>query len=222
LPIPAKSPTTNSYLALVKEKYHTEPALIADLQQGSEEAFTYIYNAYKKQVFLYAKRFVEAVSDAEDLTADAFIKMWQRKQQFDTTDAVSAFLHVTIRNSCYNFLRHAGVKRDNEKELLQILQSQQQADHFGVENVRIELINIIYQEVEKLPARMKEVFLLSYREGLRPAQIAERLQLSVQTVKNQRVTAVRVLKEALRNYPAAIAVLLMMEIESNTRLLIQY
>jgi len=207
---------------LVTEKYHNDTLLIADLQQGSEEAFTYIYSTYKKQVFLYAKRFVESVSDAEDLTADSFIKMWQRREQFDTSDTIAAFLHVTIRNSCYNFLRHAGVKRDKEKELVQILQHEEQANHFEIENVRIELINLIYQEVEKLPAKMKEVFLLSYKEGLKPAQIAERLQLSVQTVKNQRVTAIRLLKEALRNYPAAIALLLMMEIESTTRLLSQH
>jgi RNA polymerase sigma-70 factor (family 1) len=207
---------------LVTEKYHNESVLIADFQQGSEEAFTYIYNTYKKQVFLYAKRFVEQVSDAEDLTAEAFIKMWQRKEQFDTTDGIAAFLHVTIRNSCYNFLRHAGVKRDNEKELLQILQSEEQAEPFEIEKVRIELVNMIYQEVEKLPAKMKEVFLLSYREGLKPAQIAERLQISVQTVKNQRVTAVRVLKEALQNYPAAVTLLLMMEIDSTTHLLTQH
>jgi RNA polymerase sigma-70 factor (family 1) len=207
---------------LVTEKYHNDTLLIADLHQGSEEAFTHLYNTYKKQVFLYAKRFVEQVTDAEDLTADAFIKLWQRKEQFDSADAIAAFLHVTIRNSCYNFQRHAGIKRDSEKELLQILQKEEPVDPFDIEKVRIELVSIIYQEVDKLPAKIKEVFLLSYREGLKPAEIAERLQLSVQTVKNQRVTAVRVLKEALRNYPAAIALLLMMEIESTTRLLSQH
>ncbi len=51
--------------------------------------------------------------------------------------------------------------------------------------------------MDKLPEKMKEVFNLSYKEGLKPARIAELIQINVQTVKNQRVNAIKLLKNAL-------------------------
>jgi RNA polymerase sigma-70 factor (family 1) len=193
--------------------------LLQLLRDGSEEAFNHIYAKFKKPVFLYAKRFIPDVSVAEDLAAEAFIKIWQRKEHFNSLDAIAAFLRVTIRNSCYNFLRHAGIKRLHEANLIKILEQQQHDEEpFFIEKVRLELIEMIYREVDKLPARMKEVFLLAYRDGLKPAEIAKRLRLNIQTVKNQRVTAVRILREVLQNYPAAIFLLLAMEADVITLL----
>lgn len=163
---------------------------------GSEEAFTTVYRLLYRRVFWFARKFVEETEEAQDLTAESFVQLWQQNDTFPTLDAVTAFLHVTVRNKCYNLLKHRQMKASRRDELLRQLNDREQGDFFE-EQVQLLLIRRIYAEVDKLPARMKEIFLLSYREGLKPAEIAERLQIKPQTVINQRVTAVKLLQAAL-------------------------
>lgn len=78
-----------------------------------------------------------------------------------------------------DLLKRSRKMADKQFELLHLLE-QQDTDVFYLEQVRIDLMRKIFAEVDKLPPRMREIFLLSYQEGLKPAQIAERLQLTVQ------------------------------------------
>lgn len=188
---------------------YQEDDLIAALRLGNEDAFTEVYKRLYQRIYLFANKFVDQAADAQDLTAETFAQLWQRRQTFNSLDAVRAFLFVTVRNKCFNLLKHRNMKEERRSELLQLLNDEDSGD-FYLEQIHIEVMKKIYAEVEKLPPRMKEIFLLSYQEGLKPAQIAERLQLKVQTVTNQRVSAIRLLQTALRSDPLAIIFLLML------------
>jgi RNA polymerase sigma-70 factor (family 1) len=172
-----------------------ETQVVAALRAGQQEAFTQLYKYFQQRVYWFAKKYVEQRADAQDVTADTFIQLWKHRTDFESLDAISAFLHVTARNKCYDLLRREQMKSSRQMELLQLIE-QHETEDFYVEQVRLELMRKIYAEVDKLPARMKEIFILSYQEGLKPAQIAERLQIKVQTVTNQRVSAIKVLKAA--------------------------
>ncbi|WP_127125274.1 sigma-70 family RNA polymerase sigma factor [Pseudoflavitalea rhizosphaerae] len=163
---------------------------------GSEEAFTSVYRHLYRRVFWFARKFVQDIEDARDLTAEAFIQVWQQNQNFKDLNAVEAFLHVTVRNKCFNLLKHQQMKAGRRDELLRQLQDREQGDFFE-ELLQLQLVGRIYAEVNKLPPRMKEIFLLSYRDGMKPAEIASLLQIKPQTVINQRITAVKLLQLAL-------------------------
>lgn len=177
---------------------------------GSEEAFTTVYRHLYRRVYWFARKFIEETEDARDLTAETFVQLWQQNSTFHTLDAVSAFLYVTVRNKCYNLLKHRKMKAGRRDELLRLFAERGQDDFFE-EQVQLQLVRYIYAEVDKLPARMQEVFLLSYREGLKTAEIAERLQIKAQTVINQRVTAVRLLQMALSKELMLAALLVLQE-----------
>ena len=163
---------------------------------GSEDAFTTVYRHLYRRVYWFARKFIEETEDARDLTAESFVQLWQQNETFPTLDAVAAFLYVTVRNKCYNLLKHRQMKAGRRHELLRQLSERSTGDFFE-EQVQLQLVRRIYAEVNKLPPRMKDIFLLSYRDGLKPAEIAELLQIKAQTVINQRVTAVRLLQLAL-------------------------
>lgn len=180
-------------------------------RSGNEEAFTTVYRHLHQRVYWFAKKFVEDTEEARDLTAESFVQLWQQYQTFPTLDAVSAFLYVTVRNKCYNLLKHRQMKAGHQDELLRRLNEREQEDFFE-ELVQLQLVRRIYAEVDKLPARTKEIFLLSYRDGLKPAEIAERLNIKPQTVTNQKVTAVKILQLALgKDHLLLLPVLLMMK-----------
>ena len=163
---------------------------------GNEDAFTTVYRHLYQRVYWFARKFIEETEDARDLTAETFVQLWQLNNTFPTLDAVAAFLYVTVRNKCYNLLKHRQMKAVLREELLRRLNERDEGDFFE-ELVQLQLVRRIYAEVDKLPPRMKAVFLLSYRDGLKTAEIAELLQIKPQTVTNQRVTAVRLLQIAL-------------------------
>lgn len=176
--------------------YDTEHDLLHQFAAGDPMAFSVVYKQFYERVYLYAKRFIDEAAEAEDITADTFVKLWHRKTDFTNLEAISIFLHIAVRNKCYDFLRHTQMKAVKKEELLHRLSDDEQGD-FTLELIRSELMKLIYAEVDKLPSKMKEIFRLSYKEGLKPAEIASRLHLSAQTVSNQKTTAIKLLRTAL-------------------------
>lgn len=183
-------------MAVIEIDIQDEFALMQQFRAGSEDAFTTVYRHLHRRVFWFAKKFVTDIEDARDLTAEAFIKVWQQNQSFKDLNAIEAFLHVTVRNKCFNLLKHQQMKAGRREELLRQLRDREQGN-FLDELLQLQLISKIYAEVNKLPPRMKEIFLLSYREGMKPAEIAGLLQIKPQTVINQRITAIKLLQLAL-------------------------
>lgn len=163
---------------------------------GSTEAFTTVYKNLYRRVYWFAKKFVDDPEDARDLTAEAFIQVWQQNETFKDLNAVEAFLHVIVRNKCFNLLKHQQMKAGKQDELLRQLQEREEGD-FSEELMQLQLVSRIYAEVNKLAPRMKEIFLLSYQDGLKPAEIAALLQIKPQSVINQRITAIKTLQLAL-------------------------
>lgn len=181
-----------------------------NFSSGEKAAFTAIYKEYHLRVYQFAKKYLPGDADAEDLAADSFVKLWDHKNEFGSLDHIRAFLHTTVKNACLDFLKHSHTKTGKHSEILQRLTESGQRE-FQLEEIRAELMQLVYTEVEHLPAKMKEIFLLYYREGLKPAEIAERLNLSVQTVSNQKTNAINLLKIALGNNPLLLALLLCLE-----------
>ena len=181
---------------------------------GEKTAFTSVYNEYYFRVYEFASKYLPTTEDAEDITADSFAKLWQKRTEFDSLDHIRAFLFTTAKNACLNFLQHSKIKDEKHKDILNSLSSSQR-DLFYLEEIRAELMKLVYAEVEKMPVKMKAIFLLSYKEGLKPAEIAERLQISVQTVSNQKINAINLLKTALGNTPLLLALLLCLEFPQN-------
>lgn len=183
------------------------------IARGDHQAFNALYDEFSERLYYFALRFVQQEAEAEDITAEAFIKLWSRKDDFHSMNAVAVFLHTTVRNRCLDYLKHEKVKLDKKEDLVRMIESASEAD-FSDEMIRMELMKKIYEEVDRLSPRLQEIFYLSYKEGLKPAQIAEKLDLSVQTVKNQRLNVIKLLKSALKGHPLLLLLLTLMEKES--------
>ncbi len=120
------------------------------------------------------------------------------------------FLSVNVKFKCIDLIRKGSVRLKHEIELAKILQTHEEND-FATEQVRLDLVNKIYKAADSLPPRMKEIFELSYKQGLKPSEIAQQTGSSVQTIKNQRVKAIALLKKIFQNKPLILAMLLLME-----------
>ncbi|MBX3238632.1 MAG: RNA polymerase sigma-70 factor [Chitinophagaceae bacterium] len=185
---------------------YSDDALLTLFANGDQEAFTLLYERFYRQVLNFTRRYTTE-TDAQDITADAFVQLWRKREQFSAIKAIPAFLFIAARNRCYDLIRRKQVRSRYEHELLAMTDDHCDNDFF-LEQIRLELVKLLRNEIDKLPEKMREVLLLSFRDGLKPAQIAEKLNISVKTVSNQKLSAIKILKSALHQYPLELMLLL--------------
>ena len=172
--------------------------LISQFNHGDAEAFTAIYNKYYLTLYYFVNKFLPEREDAEDITADVFVKLWKLRANFDNIKNIEAFLYITGRNACLDYLRHLQRQHEKQKELLHVL-LQEPADGILQENLKAEILKSIHKEIDSLPRSCRRVFKMAYLEGLTNGQIAETLKINNQSVRNHKQRAIKLLRIALLN-----------------------
>nr|WP_262893260.1 RNA polymerase sigma-70 factor [Parabacteroides leei] len=172
----------------------------------TQRCFSQIYSTYFTKMIRFSQAYVIAEEDAENIVQDIFLYLWEHPEVFKTIDNMDAFLFTLVKNRCLNFLKHSlyvnekksSIQTVEELEMQMNLYSLQQFDESFLTISDVE--NLINEVIDKLPERCKEIFILSRMEGLKYKEIAERLNISVNTVENQMSIALRKLKIELKDY----------------------
>ncbi|WP_051293176.1 RNA polymerase sigma factor [Olivibacter sitiensis] len=157
--------------------------LLQRLSVGDKHAFTDIYNQYWASLFKYIIRIVSSEEDAADIVQETFVTFWGVGRKLKEIKSIKAYLFVMARNLAFKRLREQLKKVEIEDKLV---------EYYGqhIESVERlvstkELSDLLDTEIDKLPKRMREIFVLSRKEHLSYKEIAERLNISDQTVKKQ-------------------------------------
>lgn len=164
-------------------------------KKGDSRAFQVIFKQFYGPLCLFADRMLRDRPAAEDIVGETLVKLWNRHTDFENIQNVKAFLYITTRNACLNMLKQMQRESLSRKQLAYI-----SADKEGFilnEIVRSEVLQEIRREIENLPAQCRRIFKMSYFEGKKNQEIAELLNISVHTVKNQKARAIQLLKVKL-------------------------
>ena len=172
----------------------------------TQKSFSDIYSIYYVRMLRFSQTYVIAEEDAENIVQDTFLYLWEHLDLLKDIEHLDAFLFTLIKNRCLNFLKHqsyiqaktCSLKADEELEYQLNLYALEQFDE-AVSSIP-EVENLLSQTMQKLPERCREIFLLSRLEGLKYKEIAERLNISVNTVENQISIALRKLRSELKDY----------------------
>ncbi|THU40451.1 RNA polymerase sigma-70 factor [Niastella caeni] len=181
--------------------------IIVAFRQGDRAAFNTIYLQLRKPIITFCKYMVP-LDDAEDITSDVFVRLWKFREQWNTINDVKAFLYVSARNGCLNFLKQQKTRSDKQKEIAGFLERQQEM--ILQSQIESELISLIKTEVDNLPDTCRTVFTLSYFEGYENAEIAERLSISDKTVRNLKSIALKTIKKNLESKGLQLSGILML------------
>ena len=169
-----------------------------DKQITSSENETISFNDIFKEMYSaccsFAQKFIINSSEAEDLVQDIFVKLWYKFDEFNSEIGIKGFIYKAIKNSCLNHLQHIKVRQKFQKKKLLEVQSE---SYFLKTLIEEETHRIIYRYINELPEKAKEVILLSL-QGLKNKEIAEDLNISINTVKTHKLKAYRLLKENLK------------------------
>lgn len=180
----------------MKKKFLEKEDWLIAFKKGNSGAFQTIFENYNKLLFTSAFQLVKEREQAEDIVADTYTKLWQRRDNFQTEEHVKAFLFLTTRNACLNHIRHIQRKTASQSELT-YLQKDKDDQDIVTDMIEGELLKKIYPLIETLPSKCKTIFKLIYFEDASTDEVAEKLHISHRNVLNQKRRAIQLLKKKL-------------------------
>lgn len=154
-----------------------------------------VFKTYYPRLCHFAWQLLHDKDIVEDIVQDAFVAYWNNKDAIADHDvAIKNFLYTSVRNFCYNIIR-----REKATQRFQLLHQEDEHEESQVlaKIIRSEVMEEIYKIVRSMPEGCQKVFRLGYLEGLTNPQIAEKLAISINTVKTQKQRGLKILKGKL-------------------------
>jgi RNA polymerase sigma factor (sigma-70 family) len=178
--------------------HSTDKTLIARFRQGDATAFNTVYNRHYSTLRYFSFRLISQKQEAEEITNDTFMKLFFLCRNFDNMANIRAFLYVTARNACYDYLAYS---HRHPVELQAHGNRQQQETDIHHRTA----LTAVFDAIESLPADYHQVFKLAYVKGKKVTDIAGQLQLNEQAVRNYKKRSIQLLRIALfeRQLPSA-------------------
>lgn len=165
------------------------------------DKFEQIFDDNYRRLLFHAQRFVQNDKDAEDIVADVFCDLWSRIIIIDLDCGITTYLYRAVSTRALNLLRHRNVaairievlEAINERRM-EFVDRQNQEDIIQSEEIR----NGIKVALQDLPEKCRQVFILSYVNGLKSKDIANAMNISVRTVDAHIYKALRMLRDRLK------------------------
>lgn len=164
-------------------------------KKGDPRALQVIFKLFYPSLCVFAERMLRDRPAAEDIAGETMVKLWNRHGDFENMQNIKAFLYITTRNACLNMLKQMQRETLSKKQLAYL--SGDKEGFILNEIIHMEVLAEIRREIENLPAQCRRIFKMSYYEGKKNQEIAELLNISVHTVKNQKARAIQLLKVKL-------------------------
>lgn len=168
-------------------------AIITQIQKGDRKAFREVFDYYFNALSSFGYSFVEDRGAIEDMVQEVFITLWEKRKDFNHINALKSFLYTSVRNKCFNYLKHKQVKKKHEASLIYEIESDQ---YFTNQVIEEEVFNQLYAEIRLLPDAAQEIMLLAMN-GLKNQEIADELGISINTVKTQKKIAYSKIKDKM-------------------------
>lgn len=144
--------------------------------------FDYFFIKFYQSLCVFAFKYLKSNEDCEEVVQSVFLKLYEKNISLDGEDELRLFLYKSVYNACLNFLRTKTRQEARDKEYTRKLSNEVPPPIGDI--FRSELMAIIQNELTHIPKLQADVIRLCYFEELSNEEVAQRLNLSVQTVKN--------------------------------------
>jgi len=182
-----------------------EKEFLRELKKGNREAFREFVNAFSEKVYNTALSYLNNFEDAEDLTQEVFIEVYNSISKFRGESKLSTWIYRITINKSLDFLKRKKSKKrfafitsifskeDTEEEIPDF-------EHPGVIMENKERAKILFSAMSKLPDSQKTAFMLNKIDGLSYKEISEIMDTSVSSVESLLFRAKENLRKLLNTY----------------------
>ncbi|MEQ8421149.1 MAG: sigma-70 family RNA polymerase sigma factor [Arenibacter algicola] len=179
----------------MKTKYLNNRKLVKHLKKGNEIAYTYLVELYYERLCDYASNLARDSFRSEDIVQNVFIRMWQQREKLNFNISIKSYLYKSVYNEFVDqYRKDIAITLLEKKYIEEINSNIEPSDNDKTER----LIALVEKEIEQLPPKCKETFLLNKKEGLTYVEIAEFQNVSVGTVEKQMSKALNLIRNKIK------------------------
>jgi len=165
--------------------------------------FERLFRDFFPPLMAFARKILGDEDDAREVVHQVFINLWEKRSEIDLSTSLKSYLFTSVHNRSLNAIR------DRKK-----FSSEEVPDVAGDWDVSaqiegMELEGKIREAIDTLPEKCREIFEMNRFEGLKYAEIAGKLNISIKTVENQMSKALKILREQLGKYLTLLLYLLL-------------
>lgn len=172
--------------------------LVSRLKAGDPSAFKLLFETHGRKIYHYAFRLLRDDSLCKDIVQDTFLHFWQHRDALEDDRSVVPYLYVSARRTIIDHWRKAATSKAFLDQLFHQIQVREEQTEAAVNLA--ELTRIIDTGMAQLSAQQRMIFQLSRDEGLTYQEIADRIDLSRETVKYHLVNALRILRDHFKRH----------------------
>lgn len=193
----------------------TESDLIQSIADGDEKAFKSLYTLYYKKLYKFLLKVTHNQEDvASDILQESFLRVWLNRDRLMDIENFQAWIYKVVSTEALSLIRkelHIKIKADR----LQLRIENGRSAAFVQESGEFsEIKSVVKDAVQRLTRQRQTIYVLSREEGLSPQEIAEKLNISINTVYNTLTTALKLIRQELVNagYGEYLSILLLLGI----------
>jgi RNA polymerase sigma-70 factor, ECF subfamily len=175
-----------------------ETHLLQRLREGDQDALKVIFLKYHQDLCTVAYRIVNDAQKSKDVVQDVFLKIWLKRSDLRIEISLYAYLKRAVVNTAINTLQHHRVLAIDHEDITTKLTAGP-ADPSELQEFK-ELNEQANKAIASLPARTRAVFQLIRLEGMSYREVSEHLSISEKAVEKEMMKALRLLREALKDY----------------------
>jgi len=166
--------------------------LIAGIKRNDYSSYNQLFLRYYSRLCAFVFGITQSSSASEDVVQELFIRLWINRAKLEINENISGYLYRSSKNAALNHLR-------SEKSRQKSVQNMPVQEYLTDDNLieQVEFSAALYQCIEQLPERSREVFKMSRIDGFKQQEISDQLGISVKTIKNQIWKSLQYLKACL-------------------------
>ncbi|WP_205513409.1 RNA polymerase sigma factor [Longitalea arenae] len=188
-----------------------EKELFSRVAQGDEEAFNTLFHAYVPRLHTLVMKVTRSEAVAKDIIQEVFLYLWMDRESLADIGVPQNWIFKIAYNRSYSWLARQMSRNQKYSEFK--LQHPAEGDDSLEHTVSLnETARLIHEATALLPEQARKIFQLSRETGLKAAEVADQLEISVQTVRNSLVRSVKFIKEYLAQHGIVLPALLILYI----------
>lgn len=172
-------------------------SIITALKAGDENAFDIVYRYYFRRLCAFCSQYVNEQEEIEEIVQDTMMWLWENRTSLLEELTLKTLLFTIVKNKALNRISHFEIKRRVHQEIIDKFDNKFSNPDFYLEN---ELFHLYEEALKQLPKEFREVYELTRSQRLTHKDIAQKLNVSPQTVNYRIGQALRLLRIALKDY----------------------
>jgi RNA polymerase sigma-70 factor (ECF subfamily) len=172
-----------------------EKGLFLRIAEGDEEAFRTLYHQYGRMLLPFLLKLTHSPDMADEIIQEVFLRIWLNRDKLQAVTYPRAYIYKMASNQVHNWINKNLL---SQKAIHRHITQFPEAENPVEKNLEVqEMLAVLRQAVEELPAQRRLIYVMNREKGMKAAEIADALQLSVHTVKNTLAAALKQIRERL-------------------------